>query len=56
MYWIRFDVDINAVKDDASEEKQAKERLEREKNILTADYNIMKEKYEVSTCTCTVSE
>ena len=47
----RFDMDLNAAKDDSNSEVQAKVRLAREKEQLLSDYNELKEKFKVQTLT-----
>lgn len=43
----RFDLDLNAAKDDSNSEVQAKVRLAREKELLQTEHNELKEKYKV---------
>ena len=44
---LRFDMDLNAAKDDSNSEVQAKVRLAREKEQLQAEHTELKEKYKV---------
>lgn len=43
----RFDSDLNAAKSDCIEEKQLKDKVEREKNMLTIEHTALQEKYKV---------
>ena len=40
------------MRDGASDERQARERLEREKNLLSADHALLEEKYKVINNDC----
>lgn len=47
MAYFRFDMDLNAAKDDSNSEVQAKVRLAREKEQLLSEHNELKEKFKV---------
>lgn len=44
---VRFDLDLNAAKDDSNTEVQAKVKLAREKELLLTEHNELKEKFKV---------
>ena len=45
--FIRFDVDLNAAKDDSNSEVHAREKLAREMSTLQAEHGELKEKLKV---------